>query len=125
MRCSPSTTAPLEHVLELTVDEDAVVQRLLKRAEVEGRADDTEDVIRERMAIYHRETEPLAAVFRERGVLVEVDGMGEVDEVSGAGRGCRGAAASEARRGRGPGRRHRGRHPRADGDLPPRDQAAV
>ena len=72
----------LEHVLELTVDEDAVVQRLLKRAAVEGRADDTEDVIRERMAIYHRETKPLSDTFRERGVLVEVDGMGEVDEVT-------------------------------------------
>jgi adenylate kinase len=72
----------LEHVLELTVDEDAVVQRLLKRAAVEGRADDTEDVIRERMAIYHRETKPLSDTFRERGVLAEVDGMGEVDEVT-------------------------------------------
>ena len=72
----------VEKVLMLTVDEDEVVQRLLKRAEVEGRADDTEDVIRERQAIYARETEPLAAVFRERGLLVEVDGVGEVDEVS-------------------------------------------
>ena len=72
----------LEHVLELTVDEDAVVQRLLKRAAVEGRADDTEEVIRERMAIYHRETKPLSDTFRERGVLAEVDGMGEVDEVT-------------------------------------------
>ena len=72
----------LEHVLELTVDEDAVVQRLLTRAAVEGRADDTEEVIRERMAIYHRETKPLSDTFRERGVLVEVDGMGEVDEVT-------------------------------------------
>ena len=72
----------VEKVLMLTVDEDEVVERLLRRAEVEGRADDTEDVIRERQAIYARETEPLAAVFRERGLLVEVDGMGDVDEVS-------------------------------------------
>lgn len=72
----------LEHVLELTVDEDAVVQRLLKRAEVEGRADDTEEVIRERMAIYHRETKPLSDTYGARGVLVEVDGMGAVDEVT-------------------------------------------
>jgi len=74
--------APLERVLELVVDEDAVVGRLLKRAEIEGRADDTEDVIRERMAIYHRETEPLSDAYRERGLLVEVDGLGEVDEVT-------------------------------------------
>jgi adenylate kinase len=72
----------LEAVLELTVDEDAVVQRLLKRAEIEGRADDTEEVIRERQAIYRRETAPLADVYAGRGLLVQVDGMGEVDEVT-------------------------------------------
>ena len=75
-------TTRLDHVLELTVDEDAVVARLLKRAETEGRADDTEEVIRERMAIYHRETKPLSDTYRERGLLVEVDGLGEVDEVT-------------------------------------------
>ena len=69
-------------MLELTVDDDAVVARLLKRAEVEGRADDTEDVIRERMAIYHRETRPLSDTYRDRGLLVGVDGLGEVDEVT-------------------------------------------
>ena len=72
----------LDHVLELTVDDDAVVARLLKRAESEGRADDTEEVIRERMAIYHRETKPLSDTYRERGLLVAVDGLGEVDAVT-------------------------------------------
>ena len=71
----------LEIVLELTVDEDAVVARLLKRAEIEGRDDDTEAVIRERQAIYRRETAPLTEVYSERGLLVKVDGMGSVDEV--------------------------------------------
>ena len=65
-----------------TVDDDAVVARLLKRAESEGRADDTEHVIRERMAIYHRETKPLSDTYRERGLLVEVDGLGAVDDVT-------------------------------------------
>jgi adenylate kinase len=74
--------ATLDHVLELTVDDDAVVARLLKRAESEGREDDTEHVIRERMAIYHRETKPLSDTYRERGLLVEVDGLGAVDEVT-------------------------------------------
>jgi adenylate kinase len=74
--------AALDAVLELTVDEDAVVERLLKRAETEGRADDTEEVIRERQAIYRRETAPLAHVYAEHGLLVQVDGMGEVDEVT-------------------------------------------
>ena len=68
-------------VLELTVDEEAVVQRLLKRAEIEGREDDTEEVIRERQAIYRRETAPLTEVYSARGLLVQVDGMGSVDDV--------------------------------------------
>ena len=71
----------LEAVLELTVDEDAVVQRLLKRAEEQGRDDDSEEVIRERQAIYRRETAPLTEVYSARGLLVQVDGMGSVDEV--------------------------------------------
>jgi adenylate kinase len=72
----------LDRVLELTVDDEVVVGRLLKRAQVEGRSDDTEEVIRERMAIYHRETKPLSDTYRERGLLVAVDGLGEVDEVT-------------------------------------------
>ncbi|PKW26266.1 adenylate kinase [Phycicoccus duodecadis] len=72
----------LDRVLELTVDDEVVVGRLLKRAEVEGRDDDTEDVIRERMGIYHRETRPLSQTYRERGLLVDVDGDGAVDEVT-------------------------------------------
>ena len=72
----------LDAVIELVVDEDAVVQRLLKRAEIEGRADDTEEVIRERQAIYRKETAPLAAHYQLAGLLVQVDGMGEVDEVT-------------------------------------------
>lgn len=73
---------PLERVLELVVDDDAVVDRLLKRAEIEGRVDDTEEVIRGRMAIYHRETKPLSDAYGERGLLVEVDGLGDIDEVT-------------------------------------------
>ena len=72
----------LDRVLELTVDDEVVVGRLLKRAQLEGRSDDTEEVIRERMAIYHRETKPLSDTYRGRGLLVEVDGLGEVDDVT-------------------------------------------
>lgn len=78
---SASDTA-IDKVLELVVDDEVVVGRLLKRAELEGRVDDTEEVIRERMAIYHRETQPLSAAYAERGLLVKVDGVGEVDEVA-------------------------------------------
>lgn len=72
----------VDAVLELTADNEAVVDRLLKRAAIEGRADDTEEVIRERLRIYHEETEPLSTVYRERGILRQVDGMGDVDEVA-------------------------------------------
>ncbi|MFC5728755.1 MULTISPECIES: adenylate kinase [Nocardioides] len=71
----------LDAVLCLTVDQEAVVERLLRRAEIEGRADDTEDVIRRRLEVYAEETEPLIAVYATRGLVVEVDGMGEIDEV--------------------------------------------
>jgi adenylate kinase len=72
----------LDAVIELTVDEDAVVDRLLKRAETEGRADDTEEVIRERMAIYRKQTAPVIEIYEQHGILVKVDGMGTVDEVT-------------------------------------------
>ncbi|WP_192903957.1 adenylate kinase [Nocardioides albidus] len=71
----------LDAVLCLTVDREAVVGRLLKRAQIEGRADDTEDVIRRRLEVYAEETEPLIEVYGERGLVVSVDGMGEVEEV--------------------------------------------
>ena len=73
----------LDAVLELTVDTDEVVKRLLKRAETSGRVDDTEGVIRHRQSVYAQETAPLAAIYRERGLLRQVDGMGDVDVVTG------------------------------------------
>jgi adenylate kinase len=72
----------LDAVVVLTVDEDELVNRLLERAEKEGRADDTEEVIRRRQEVYAEQTEPLIEVYREHGILVEIDGMGEVDEVT-------------------------------------------
>ena len=72
----------LDAVLELVVDDEELIKRLLKRAETSGRTDDTEEVIRERQAIYVRETAPLAENYRERGLLVGVDGEGDMDEVT-------------------------------------------
>jgi adenylate kinase len=72
----------LDAAVALTVDEDEIVQRLLQRAESEGRADDTEDVIRRRQEVYAEQTAPLIDVYRNRGILVEVDGLGEVDDVT-------------------------------------------
>ncbi|WIK64598.1 adenylate kinase [Gleimia hominis] len=68
-------------VMEIAVDEDSVVDRLLKRAEQEGRADDTEPVIRHRLEVYHRQTEPMATYYADQDMLVQIDGTGSVDEV--------------------------------------------
>ena len=54
----------LDAVVCLTVDQDEIVSRLLQRAQVEGRADDTEDVIRRRQEVYPEQTEPLIAVYK-------------------------------------------------------------
>lgn len=74
---------PIDGVIQLIVDEDAVVARLLRRAAVDGRSDDTEDVIRERQALYAKETAPLLEIYGKRGLVITVDGMGDVDEVAG------------------------------------------
>jgi adenylate kinase len=72
----------LDAVLSLQADEDEVVARLLKRAEIEGRSDDNEETIRVRQHMYAEQTAPLLDVYRAHGLLVEVNGLGEIDEVS-------------------------------------------
>lgn len=72
----------LDVVLQLTVNREEVVGRLRKRAQIEGRIDDTEDVINNRMDVYVEETKPLIDVYQGRGLLVPVDGMGAVAEVT-------------------------------------------
>ena len=72
----------LDGVVCLTVDQDEIVHRLLQRAQVEGRADDTEDVVRRRQELYLEQTEPLIDVYKKRGIVIEIDGMGEVTEVT-------------------------------------------
>jgi adenylate kinase len=77
-----TTGESLDAVISLQADVDEVVDRLLKRAEIEGRGDDTADTIRRRQLIFAQETEPLLEVYRGRGLLVEVDGLGAIEEVS-------------------------------------------
>ncbi|VXA98757.1 adenylate kinase [Nocardioides sp. AX2bis] len=72
----------LDAVVVLAVDTEELVARLVKRAETEGRSDDTEDVVRRRQDVYGEQTAPLIDVYRDRGLLVEVDGMGDVDVVT-------------------------------------------
>jgi adenylate kinase len=72
----------LDAVVVLDVDPDHLVQRLLHRAELEHRSDDTEDVIRRRLQVYNEQTHPLIEVYDERGLVIPVDGAGEIDEVT-------------------------------------------
>ena len=76
------TNRPLDAVISLLADTDEVVARLLKRAAIDGRSDDNEETIRVRLQVYTEQTEPLLDVYRSRGLLVEVNGLGEIDEVS-------------------------------------------
>ncbi len=73
----------LDRVVELTVDMEEVVGRLIRRAADQGRSDDTEDVIRRRLEVYTEQTAPLLALYSSRGLLVQVDGLGEIDDVAG------------------------------------------
>ncbi|HEU0206044.1 MAG TPA: adenylate kinase [Pseudolysinimonas sp.] len=72
----------LDAVIRLLADREEIVRRLRKRALEQGRADDSEEAIRHRQEVYQRETEPVVAMYLDRGVLVEVDGLGEIDEVT-------------------------------------------
>jgi len=72
----------LDAVIQLVADKEEVVTRLRKRALEQGRTDDTEEAIRHRQDVYARETMPLIAVYRDRGLLIEIDALGEVDAVS-------------------------------------------
>src|SRR5690606_24853112 len=68
----------LDKVVVFRVDEDELTERILAR----GRSDDTEEAIRNRFQIYQDQTAPLIDLYRERGIVVEVDGIGEIDEIT-------------------------------------------
>lgn len=71
----------IDGVVRLVVDDEELVARLLKRAEEQGRSDDTRGVIENRLAVYREQTEPLAAWYEERGIMRDVDGEGDIAEV--------------------------------------------
>ena len=72
----------LDAVVQLTADTDEVVRRLLNRAIEQGRADDTEEVIRRRLEVYEEQTAPLTSLYAQRGLVIMVDGLGAVEEVT-------------------------------------------
>jgi len=72
----------LECAISLTADEDELVERLIKRGKESGRSDDTPEVIRNRQKIYWEQTAPLLDFYRGKGILKEVDGSGEIPEIT-------------------------------------------
>lgn len=72
----------LDGVIELTADRGELLARIVKRAEIEGREDDTEEAVARRLDIYDEQTAPLTAAYAERNLLVQVDGIGEIEEVT-------------------------------------------
>lgn len=68
-------------VLALDVDEEEIVTRLLKRAQLEGRKDDTEEVIRNRMQVYHSQTHPLMDYYDRQGKFISLHGIGSIDDI--------------------------------------------
>ena len=69
---------PLDKVIYLNVDDEEIVKRLLAR----GRADDTEEVIRNRLKVYREQTAPLVDYYTEKGLLVGIYGVGEIEEIT-------------------------------------------
>lgn len=72
----------LDAVIELRVPQQESIARLRQRAIDQGRTDDTEEVIANRLAIYERETSPILDVYREQGLVEQIDGVGTLDEVT-------------------------------------------
>ncbi len=77
-------SSAVDTVVELKVVDEEIVERLVKRAEQEGRSDDTEEVIRNRLKVYYDQTAPLIPFFADQGKLKEVNGMGSMEEVAAA-----------------------------------------
>lgn len=72
----------LDAVIELAVPRDESIARIAGRAAAQGRSDDTEEVIANRLAIYERETAPILEVYRTRGIVDDIDGVGSLDEIT-------------------------------------------
>ena len=72
----------LDVAVEIIAEASVVVERLLQRAQIEGRVDDTESVVRHRLDVYAEQTAPIAGLYASRGLLVQIDGIGAMDDVT-------------------------------------------
>ena len=77
-----SNNQKLDAVVLLTADTDELVKRLLNRAQEQNRADDTEEVIRHRQNVYQEQTAPLIEIYSSRNMVIEIDGLGQVADVT-------------------------------------------
>ncbi|MEM6436061.1 MAG: nucleoside monophosphate kinase, partial [Cyanobacteria bacterium P01_D01_bin.115] len=73
---------PLDCVVNLEAHDEVVLSRLIQRGLVEGRSDDTEDTIRNRLDVYRKNTEPLIDFYRNRQKLVSVDSNQPIEKVA-------------------------------------------
>lgn len=71
----------LDYALLIEVNPDEVVARIAKRAEIEGRSDDTEEVVRNRLSIYKEQTAPVAEYYKQQDLVVEIAGTGSIEDV--------------------------------------------
>lgn len=76
-----SSGQSIDVVVSIEVRDEEIVERILQRQKIEGREDDTEDVVRNRLNVYRNQTEPLKSFYAKKNVLNEIQGMGTVDEV--------------------------------------------
>ncbi|MHA7179366.1 adenylate kinase [Arthrobacter sp. MDB2-24] len=72
----------LNGVLQITAGEEELVRRLIRRAETDGRSDDTEAVIRHRLKIYHEQTEAVVSLYDQRGIVTRINGIGTIEQVT-------------------------------------------
>ena len=73
---------PLDNAVALEAARDVLLERMAKRAAEQGRSDDTPEAIAKRLETYERETAPLLDIYENRGMLVVVDGVGEIDAIN-------------------------------------------
>ncbi|MCF6264386.1 MAG: adenylate kinase [Xanthomonadales bacterium] len=72
---------PVEEAIDIAVDNEQIIERISKRAELENRSDDTEAVVRRRLQIYAEQTAPVSAHYSQQGILTQVLGVGSIEEV--------------------------------------------
>ena len=72
---------PVDEALQIDVDEEQVVERIAKRAALEGRSDDTEETVRNRLKVYAEQTAPVVDFYARKGILSRVLGEGSIEEV--------------------------------------------